>query len=246
MKKEKQLKEPKLSKTVSKNKTLKDVLRRNIIKLLHHIIYSARSINTDRLRSSLMIAITVMGSIGSATAIFTIPEIRSFLKLGNPQELSSTVSSNWNVYKLDPNFEISYPNNWTFQNTKDPIDGTQLRIMPLEKEKTAKDVYISVVIQPIEDSPLSLKEYQSRVGNLISTYLDDGRILNESETAIGGSPAVVTEYKGNVDGLPVKFIQAAAFEKDNLFIITYSAPLTEFKRFQKLAWEIMNSFTIEK
>lgn len=209
-------------------------------------IQAARNINVKRLGSSSLFIITLLGSIGSATAIFSVPEIRTFLNLDGSQETVSIDSLAWKEYKQKSEFSISYPNSWVVQDTKDLIDGTQLQIKPLKQEDIVEDTYISIVIQDADESPLTLQEYQLRVNSLLETYLDNSRVIDQQEAIVGGNPAIAVEYEGDVDGSLTQFIQVAAFDKDRLFLITYSAPSTAFNRYRKTARKIMNSFKIEE
>lgn len=214
----------------------------SISKAFTSTIQAIRSVNVKKLGSSSIFIITLLGSIGSAAAIFSVPEIRVFLNLDDSQETARITSSAWKEYRQESEFSLGYPNDWVIQDTKDLLDGTQLQIKPLKQEDIVEDIYISIVIQDANNSPLTLQEYQLRVTRLLETYLANSRVINQQESVVGGSPAISIEYEGDVDGSLTQFLQVAAFDRDTLFLITYSAPSTEFNRYRKTARKIMNSF----
>ena len=206
-----------------------------------------RSINRRNIGSSVVLTITLLGSIGSAVAIFSVPEVRSLLDLDDITGTPRTASSSWKAYEKNSDFTIMVPDNWKIQDNRDVLDGTQLVLVPTKKGILAEDVYLSIVVEDASQIPLTLEEYSLSIESMIDLGLEESEIVNKKESIVGGSPAMLVEYKGiNVDKVLTQFMQAVIFDKNNLFLVTYSAPSSTFRDFQEEAREIIDSLEIVK
>lgn len=218
----------------------------NIKSAAIHVWRIRKKTNIGKLRSALKDIQLLLGIATSAIAVTTALGFHYF----STKQSASLVADHgafltWEENSPEASFSVSYPNDWKIQDTKDPIDGTRLKMMPVEHGEIVENVYISVAIQSFDGLPLSLKEYEQRAKDLIAMHLSNSEIINTKESVMGGSAAISIEYKGAVGSESMRFLQSAAFEKDSLYLVTYSAPSKDFKKFKEAAQSVMHSLDIE-
>lgn len=199
--------------------------------------------NTKQGRAKLLTLIAVLGSLGSASAILTVPEIRHILRLDEPKGNRATSDLIWKTHNVEGEFLLAYPNDWLLKDTVDTIDGEIIRLVPMGKSES-EDIHITLSIQDFQDIPFSLREHEQQVELLIERYLLDSSISKRNDTILGGHPAREIRYVGSVEEVSTSFMQVFSFASDRLYTVTYSSPSISFTQHEDTAAKIISSFDI--
>ncbi|BAZ46670.1 serine/threonine protein kinase [Chondrocystis sp. NIES-4102] len=147
----------------------------------------------------------------------------------------------------DYQFQLKYPQNWSYQELSDPITGgVVVFTSPLETDADLflENVYITV--EDLSSKSTTLEEYtkiifariQQEKGNEIEVYQD-------RKTKIAKFPARRIIYSRQEEGILLRQMETFTIRNNQVYIAIYTAERAKFSKFLDTAEKIVNSWEIQ-
>lgn len=151
-------------------------------------------------------------------------------------------SQTWREYNNEI-FNISYPSNWSFDNSG--INGTEAFISSeLEGISDLFSENVNLIVQDLSNQNIEMSEYITLTRNQLSQLNATNIKISKIENTKYG-PESNLEYEYKYDILSLKTKQRVIIHKEKAYVITYSATVSDFDKYQTIADRILSSFNFE-
>jgi hypothetical protein len=146
----------------------------------------------------------------------------------------------WSTYNA-PNglYTIKYPPTWIPEEIEDPLDGTFLKLVPLDKKGNKVNATLSFLTRDLRENPLSLEAHKD---DAVRRFGGDSKFISEDETTFANRPAYQLVYSKVEDGTKFKVLYIASLDHNKAYILTYQAPKHLYNDYEQDALKISRFF----
>ncbi len=149
--------------------------------------------------------------------------------------LSSLLTYTNNTYK----YSVKYPSDWSQMEKS----GAIFFKSPLEPGDKF-DENVNVMIQDLSSQPsMTLEQYTDLTKGQLTQIKATGIILKDVTFAAQKAKEIV--YSAPMQGFNLKFKQVWFIKNKKAYLVTYTAEMSTFSKYEKTAGEIMNSFKLQ-
>ncbi len=136
-------------------------------------------------------------------------------------------------------FTVYYPQGWKLSN-----QGSPELIFYISSPKLSEYDYvqenvnlISQVVAPETD----LATYEQELEKKANSQLQNIKKISSTEMEFKGHPAINSVYEAVVNDVRVKWNQYVWLQDDRVYLLTYSADISQYETYKGLATEIIES-----
>lgn len=149
------------------------------------------------------------------------------------------------TYKSNKGYSFKYSEvNWKIEESI-----TQTLLFNKQNKKQDFNPNINILIQDLEDQPISLEEYHNLTLTQMEQALGSNTILSEKELQISGILAKEIIYTmprniNRVDVPELKLKQIYLIKNNKAYLITYTAKMSDFPILENSANDVFETFKI--
>lgn len=142
------------------------------------------------------------------------------------------------------NYSISYPDNWTIDNSKQM--GTELIIFsPLEDESDKFRENINVIIQDLKGQPVGLLEFAKISEGQIRDMATDGKILASKQIETGGKEHYRMLYEMTQGNFRLTIEQYYFIQEGKAYVVTFTTESAKYDVFRQEGERVLDSFALK-
>lgn len=144
-----------------------------------------------------------------------------------------------------PDFSLQYPSEWRLDTSG--LMGTEFFLFS-QKEGDA-DLFIenvSLIIQDLKGQNIGLEQYKQITDQQLSNYLPDGNVIESTVVQTGKTPYYRTMYTMPQGKMTVKIYSICLIRNEKAYLLTFSAELDSYAKFQSTGEGILQSFAFTR
>jgi len=172
-----------------------------------------------------------------------------FIKLSACAQTENNNTQSTPIDEWEPltenNYSLNYPKDWELN--KSGLMGTSFILFsPLSSEKDQFKENINLLVQDLTGHNLNLEKYAKLSEGQIKTMITDGNILESKTVATDTLSHHQIIYTGRQGVFNLKFEQYYWVIDDTAYVLTLTCEESQFKNYQKIGEEILNSFKLKQ
>ena len=156
----------------------------------------------------------------------------------------TTDNGEWKVLDRGA-YSISHPANWTVDVSGN--SGMDFLISsPFTDEEDIYNDFINLTILPMKGLNKTLDSYAQEVTKDIPFFYQKAIIRENKKEKKGNRDCYTLTYAGLLSEFPLAFRQYIWFENESSYTLTFTAEQKSFEEWDKIALQIMDSFSFKK
>lgn len=148
----------------------------------------------------------------------------------------------WNKVEVGK-YVMEYPSDWN-QDISGDAGTTFFVHTPLTGEEDSFTDNINLLEQPVAPDQSSLDAYVAMSLENIPVFFTNATIISKEKKKLAKHDAFMIEYKGELNGFELRFIQYIMMIDSKAVMLTYTAQPSDFDYFKEAAIKTMNSLKI--
>jgi hypothetical protein len=183
--------------------------------------------------------------IGLCLSIIAILFCVNTLAIASPNPGKTGANDNFILYENKThNFQINYPTKW---EVAEGVMGTVVAfISPLGNADDKFSENINVIVGDLAAYPdLTLDKYEEISLVQLANLITDFKLVKRGNSVISGMPAKIVIFTGKQGVFQLKYMQAYIIVNNRAYVITFTAEKKEYRNYEEVAMEIVNSILIK-
>jgi len=172
------------------------------------------------------------------TALFIILLLVTLMGCSQPEKIVEDEEFEGILYSNpEAGIEIYFPSDWT------PNEGSLDLITFFPDEESEYVESVSIIIKDISDSDLSLEEFNNANIDTLYQYYNNFENIASGETTLGGLPAYVLVFQGDIEGVEIKSMQIWAYRDNEAIGLAYTTNPDNYDTYLNTFMDMVNTFT---
>jgi hypothetical protein len=149
---------------------------------------------------------------------------------------------NWK-YLDGPEYEISYPPNWSADQSG--VSGTSFILFGRNPNEGKFRENINLIIQDLKGLNFDLDRYAELSERQVRTLVNNLKFIESKRVKLNDDEFHLVVYEGDQGQFQLKWKQYCWVEKDRAFILTFTSTRETYDLFINSADSILNSFKVK-
>jgi len=150
----------------------------------------------------------------------------------------------WDHLKKEK-FQIKYPPSWEINEAG--MMGTSLILLsPISNAEDTFRENVNLIVQDLSAYPLTLVEYTELSISQIKTMIQNGALISSNRIEGRMNQFQKVMYTGKQGLFDLKFLQYYFIHEQSAYVLTFTAEIDKFDKYETIGAQILDSFKFAK
>ncbi len=154
-----------------------------------------------------------------------------------------SIVADWVDYtNTEGKYRLSYPSTWTQTSTESGI----IFLTPAEGEDDQFQENVNILLQDLSAQPMTLEEFTKLSTDQYDAMKESVEVLSVDNATVAANKAKKVMLTLDYSGRPLKLMQYWFIKNDTAYVLTYTAEVGKYTKYEADANKMMTSIALIK